>query len=203
MTGEQLYVSHAADDLDLVQDLFSTVRNFPIGVHVALEEVESGRSRKRLEGRIANSNVVVAVLTETSADSRWVNQEIGYALAKGIPVLPLYTDAALRGGFLGDIDGVAIDRTDLTRTVFDLLCRLRRELAPLGALSVPNWYVQFSCTVASCTHPVVLELEDDQSKLWTLHEHGKLLSTACEGCGATYAFDPATVGYVRRERAAQ
>lgn len=203
MTGEQLYVSHAPADLDLVQDLFSTVRNFPVGVHVALEEVESGRSRKRLEGRIANSNVVVAVLTERSADSRWVNQEIGYALAKGIPVLPLYTDADLRGGFLTDIEGVEIDRDDLSRTIFELLCRLRRELVPLGALSVPNWYVQFACTSARCTHPVVLELEEAQPKLWKLHEHGKLLSTSCADCGTTYAFDPATIGYVRRENAVQ
>ncbi|WP_306058279.1 toll/interleukin-1 receptor domain-containing protein [Natronococcus wangiae] len=203
MTGEQLYVSHAPVDLDLVQDLFSTVRNFPVGVHVALEEVESGRSRKRLEGRIANSNVVVAVLTERSADSRWVNQEIGYALAKGIPVLPLYTDADLRGGFLADDEGVRIDRDDLSRTVFELLCRLRRELAPLGALSVPNWYIQFTCTSARCTHPVVLELEEDQSKLWKLHEHGKLLSVSCDDCGTTYSFDPATIGYVHREPAVQ
>ncbi|WP_247000713.1 toll/interleukin-1 receptor domain-containing protein [Halosolutus gelatinilyticus] len=199
MTGEQVFVSHAPGDLELVQDLFSTVKNFPIGVHIALEEVESGRSRKRLEGRLANSDVVVAVLTERSANSTWINQETGYALAKGIPVLPLYADPSLRGGFIGEVEGVAIDRENLSFTIFNLLCRLRSELAPLGALSVPNWYIRFPCTIPGCDHPVTLELEQGQTKLWKLHKHGHLLSTPCDVCDATYYFDPATIGFVRRE----
>ncbi|MFC4541981.1 toll/interleukin-1 receptor domain-containing protein [Halosolutus amylolyticus] len=203
MTGEQVFVSHAPADLDLVQDLFSTVKNFPFGVHIALEEIESGRSRKRLEGRLANSDVVVAVLTERSARSQWINQEIGYALAKGIPVLPLYTDESQRGGFISDVEGVTIDRQNLSFTIFNLLCRLRSELAPLGALSVPNWYIRFPCTVPGCDHPVTLELEQGQTKLWKLHKHGQLLTTSCDVCESTYYFDPATIGFVRREAGVQ
>ncbi|WP_207588981.1 toll/interleukin-1 receptor domain-containing protein [Halomontanus rarus] len=199
MTGEQIFVSHAPADLELVQELFSTVKNFPFGVHIALEEVESGRSRKRLEGRLANSDLVVAVLTTQSAESKWINQEIGYALAKGIPVLPLYESDDLRGGFVADSEGVTLDRENLSFTVFNLLCRLRAELAPLGALSVPNWYIRFPCTLADCGHPVTLELEEGQTKLWKRHTHGQLLDVNCEVCESTYYFDPATIGFVRRE----
>ncbi|MDS0478006.1 toll/interleukin-1 receptor domain-containing protein [Natrinema sp. 1APR25-10V2] len=199
MTGEQVYVSHAPGDLELVQDLFSTVKNFPFGVHIALEEIESGRSRKRLEGRLANSDVVVAVLTESAVENTWINQEIGYAVAKGIPVLPLRDEGITHHGFVSDVEGVTIDRSNLSFTIFNLLCRLRSELAPLGALSVPNWYIRFPCTVPDCGHPVTLELEQGQTKLWKLHSHGKLLSTSCEGCGSTYYFNPGTIGFVRRE----
>ncbi|SEQ05521.1 toll/interleukin-1 receptor domain-containing protein [Natrinema salaciae] len=199
MTGEQVYVSHAPGDLELVQDLFSTVKNFPFGVHIALEEIESGRSRKRLEGRLANSDVVVAVLTEDAVENRWINQEMGYAVAKGIPVLPLYDDGIGRRGFVSDIEGVVIDRHNLSFTIFNLLCRLRSELAPLGALSVPNWYIRFPCTVPDCGHPVTLELEQGQTKLWKLHSHGKHLTASCEVCESTYYFNPATIGFVGRE----
>lgn len=198
MTGEQIYVSHAPTDLELVQELFSTVKNFPFGVHIALEEIESGQARDRLKGRLANSDVVVAVLTETAATSKWVNQEIGYAVAKGIPVLPLYEEEAHAGGFISDLEGVTIDRKDLVATVFNLLSRLRTELAPLGGLSVPDWYVRFPCTVPGCGHPVTLEIDQDQPKLWKRKEHGQLLVTSCEVCGTEYYFDPATIGYVRR-----
>ena len=201
MTGEQIYVSHAPDDLDLVQELFSTVKNFPFGVHIALEEVESGRSRKRLEGRLSNSDVVVAVLTDGTADNQWINQDIGYALAKGIPVIPLYDHQRHGGGYLTDVDGVKIDRENPSFTIFNLLSRLRSELAPLGALSVPNWYIRFPCTIPDCGHPVTLEIEQDQTKLWTRYKHGKPLQTVCEDCGSTYYFDPATIGYVRRDDA--
>ncbi|ELY57771.1 toll/interleukin-1 receptor domain-containing protein [Natronolimnohabitans innermongolicus] len=201
MTEAQLFVSHAPRDLELVQDLFSTVKNFPLGVHIALEEVESGRSRKRLEGRLANSDVVVAVLTEASATEPWINQEVGYALAKGIPVVALYEHERHRGGFIADADGVVIERENPTVTIFNLLTRLRSELAPLGALSVPNWYVRFPCTVPDCERPVTLTIDQDQRKLWTRHEHGRPLSTDCDACGSRYYFDPATIGYRGREDA--
>ena len=199
MTGEQVYVSHAPTDLELVQELFSTVKNFPFGVHIALEEVGSGRARKRLKGRLANSDVVVAVLTETATTDRWVNQEIGYAVAKGIPVLPLYEKEEYLGGFVSDVEGVEIDRENPSFTIFNLLSRLRAELAPLGALSVPNWYVRFPCPVPDCSHPVTLEIEHGQTKLWKLKNHGHPLSTTCEVCDTKYYFDPATLGFIRRE----
>lgn len=199
MTGEQVFVSHDPADLELVQELFSTVKNFPFGVHIALEEVESGRSRKRLEGRLANSDIVVAVLTEGSANSQWINQEIGYAVAKGIPVLPLYEADQYRRGYVADVEGVSLDRDNPSYTVFNLLCRLRSELEPLGALSVPNWYIRFPCNLANCGHPVTLDLEVGQTKLWKLHKHGKLLEAECDVCDSTYYFDPATIGFVRRE----
>ncbi|WP_255169943.1 toll/interleukin-1 receptor domain-containing protein [Natrononativus amylolyticus] len=198
MAGEHVFVSHAQRDLEFVQELFSTVKNFPFGVHIALEEADSERARRRLEGRIANSDVLVAVLTEHAATSSWVDQEVGYALAKGIPVVPVYDDPSLRGGFLADHEGVEIDRADVTRTIFELLSALRRELAPLGALSVPDWYVRFPCTVPDCGHPVTLTLEETQSKLRKRSEHGQLLETACEVCDSTYAFEPSTIGFVRR-----
>ena len=199
MSGEQVYVSHAPADLGLVQELFSTVKNFPFGVHIALEEVESGRSRKRLEGRLANCDVVVAVLTQDQSEYPWIHQEVGYAYSKGVPIIPVVDDQSLLRGYLEDLEGVAIDRDNPTVTVFNLLSRLRAELAPLGAMSVPNWYVQFPCNLGNCGNQVILDLEEGQTNLWKLHEHGRLLDTTCDVCNSTYYFDPATVGFVRRE----
>ncbi|MDZ7730100.1 MAG: toll/interleukin-1 receptor domain-containing protein [Natrialbaceae archaeon] len=199
MSGEQVFVTHAPRDLDTVQELFSTVKNFPFGVFIALEEIESGRARHRLEGRLANSDVVVAVLTKQSVDDPWVNQDIGYALARGIPVLPLYEDESMLSGYISDVEGVSIDRDNPSYTIFNLLSRLRAELEPLGALSVPNWYIQFPCTVSGCGSEVVLEIDRGQTKLWKMHKHGHLLDATCPVCDSSYLFDPATIGFVRRE----
>ena len=199
MSGEQVYVTHEPRDLETVQELFSTVKNFPFGVFIALEEIESGRARRRLEGRLANSDVVVAILTKQSENDTWVNQDIGQALARGIPVLPLYESEDMVGGYVADVEGVKIDRDNPSYTIFNLLSRLRAELEPLGALSVPNWYIQFPCTVSGCGSQVVLDIERGQTKLWKMHKHGHLLEAECDGCGSTYLFDPATIGFVRRE----
>jgi len=199
MTAEQVFVSHAPADLETVQELFASIRNLPFGVYVAMEEVEPGRSRHNLEGRIRNSDVLVAVLTERAATNQWVNQEVGYAIAKGIPVVPLYENDSYRGGYVDRVEGVAIDHDNPEATVFNLLSRLRAELAPLGALSVPNWFVRFPCNYEGCGAAVTLELESSQKDLWRMHEHTELLRTACSDCGSTYFFEPATLAFVRRD----
>lgn len=199
MAEEQVFVSHTPADLEVVQELFSTVRNLPIDVHSALEAVEPGRSRLDLEGRLGNSDLLVAVLTEDGAGSRWVNQEIGYAVARGIPILPLYADGVEPEGYLERHEGVALEPDELEVTVFDLLCRLRSELAPLGALSTPNWFVRFPCNFEDCGSPVTLNVTETQEKLWGMYEHNQALVAPCETCGAEYFFNPATLGYVRRE----
>ena len=199
MTAEQVFVSHAPADLETVQELFTSIRNMPFGVYIAMEEVEPGRSRHNLEGRIRNSDVLVAVLTERAATNQWVNQEIGYAIAKGIPVVPLYEDPSSRGGYVDRVDGVAIDHDNPQATVFNLLSRLRAELAPLGALSVPNWFVRFPCNYDGCGESVTLDVESSQKDLWRMHEHNELLRTTCSECGSTYLFEPATLAFVRRD----
>jgi hypothetical protein len=199
MTGEQVFVSHAPADLDTVQELFPSIRNMPFGVYIAMEEVEPGRSRHNLEGRIRNSDVLVAVLTERAATNQWVNQEIGYAIAKGIPVVPLYEDTSDRGGYVDRVEGVAIDHENPQATIFNLLSRLRAELAPLGALSVPDWFVRFPCNFDGCGERVTLDLDGSQKNLWRKHEHKELLRTECSKCSSTYLFEPATLAFVRRE----
>lgn len=199
MLDETVFVTHGPADLNLTQDLFSTIRNFPFDVHIAMEDLESGRSRSDLEGRIANANMVVAVLTEESATNQWVNQEIGYAVAKGVPVLPCYEDPPLRGGYVSDREGVELDRGELPITVFNLLCRIRAELAPLGALSVPNWFLRFPCNYADCDGTVTIDIQRSQKELWRMHEHNQPLREDCEHCGSTYFFDAGSLGFLHRE----
>lgn len=199
MAEAQVFVSHAPSDLDLVQDLFSTVQNLPIDVHIALEAIESGRGRQDLEGRLANSDILVVALSEAGAASRWVNQEIGYAVAKGIPILPLYADGVEPEGYLEGHEGVDLEPDEMEVTVFNLLCRLRAELSPLGTLSTPNWFVRFPCNFENCGATVTLTVEDTQKKLWQMYEHNQALVATCEECDAQYFFNPATLGYVRRE----
>ncbi|RQG90000.1 toll/interleukin-1 receptor domain-containing protein [Natrarchaeobius halalkaliphilus] len=203
MTGEQVYVSHAPGDLEFVQELLSTVRNFPFGIHIALEEVESNSMRARLEGRLVESDVVVAVLTEQASRSRWVNQELGYARSQEVSILPVFDDERYRGGFISDLEGVQIDRERPAKTIFELLSRLRCELEPLGPLSVPNWFIQFPCPSSHCPERVTLDIERSQSKLWNRHRRGHVLTASCDHCRATYSFDPATIGFVRRDERGQ
>lgn len=54
---------------------------------------------------ISRSHLLLPVVTKSSVDRPWVNQEIGYAVAAKVPVLPL----GVAKGFAGQIHGIEID----------------------------------------------------------------------------------------------
>lgn len=198
MAETRVFVSHAPEDLETVQELLSPVRNLPLSVALAGEEVEPGRTRRNLEGQLANSQLMISVLTHDSADQHWVNQELGYAVAKGLPVIPIVEDERYLRGYIDGTDGVEFDPENPEVTIFNLLCRLRSELEPLGSLSTPEWFLEFTCSNNGCREQVVLDVDQRQKELWQQYKHGRTIAAECGDCGTTYEFNPATLGYIRR-----
>lgn len=198
MADKQLFVSHAPADLEPVTEIMGPIRNLPFDVYVAVEEIEPGRSRRNLKGRLSNSDLMLSFLTESSVDNHWVNQELGYATAKGIPVLPVVESERYQRGYSKEIEGVEFDRENPEVTVFNLLCRLRSELEPIGELSMPSWYVSFPCSRKGCERTVTLDIERRQKELWQQYEHGNTITAECEACGSRYEFNPATLGFIER-----
>jgi len=70
--------------------------------------------------RIAHAHLFLPLLTPHSVQSTWVNQEIGFAVGRCIPVLPLSL-GPLPSGMAGELHAEVADQID------DLLPRLTRE----------------------------------------------------------------------------
>lgn len=198
MADKTLFVSHAADDLETVTEVVGPLQNLPLGVHVAGQEVEPGHGRGALTGRLANSDLLLALFTETAATDHWVQQELGYATAREITIVPITEDESLQRGYTQNLDGVELHPDRLELTVFNLLGRLRTKLAPLGNLSKPSWYVEFPCSASGCKTVVTLGIGDQQKTLWQRYKHGDTLTATCSECSTQYQFNPATLGYIGR-----
>jgi hypothetical protein len=198
MADKKLFVSHAPDDLEAVNEIVAPVRNLPVDIHVAFEEVEPGRSRRNLKGRLANSDLMLVFLTEAATENHWVNQELGYATAKGVPMLPIVEDEPYQRGYSKEIEAVEFEPDSPEVTVFNLLCRLRSELDPIGELSKPGWYLEFPCSNTGCNTTVVLAIEQRQKELWKHFEHGDVLTATCEQCSTKYQFNPAKLGFIQQ-----
>jgi hypothetical protein len=199
MADKKLFVSHAAADLETVSELVGPIYNLPIGVHVAGEEIEPGHSRRDLTGRLANSDLLLVLLTEAGADDHWVNQELGYATARDVPILPVVEADAYQKGYANGIESIEFDPDSLKITVFNLLCRLRSTLAPVGQLSKPGWYIEFPCGTNGCGTVVTLDIEQRQKSLWQQYKHGNALAATCPSCSVQYQFNPATLGFIGRQ----
>lgn len=197
MAEPRLFVSHAEGDRDLVENFLRPIRNLPVELAIAGEEFGGEGVRRDLEGQIANSDQVLAVLTDTGAAHPLVNQELGYAVAADIPILPIVTDESNLQGYVSAEDAVVYDETDLEGSAFSLLTELRERLEPIGSLGTPNWFVAFGCSQQGCEEQVLLAIDQPQAGLQSLAAHDELLTTTCEDCGTRYEFNPLTLGFVR------
>lgn len=62
---------------------------------------------------IANSHIFIPLITEQSSLRGWVHQEIGYAMAHNIPVLPVTQKGILPGEMINELQAIKINTTNL------------------------------------------------------------------------------------------
>ncbi|MCL5876335.1 MAG: toll/interleukin-1 receptor domain-containing protein [Candidatus Bathyarchaeota archaeon] len=85
------FISHNTDDISTyVKSICEILETCKIKHFFADRDAPIGGSLPAtIKDAINESEVVLLVLTKNSKNSLWVNQEIGYALGRGIPVIPL------------------------------------------------------------------------------------------------------------------
>jgi hypothetical protein len=126
MESYRVFVSYSHDDLALAEAIVKILesiglkpmwdRNFAFGqgFHEQIREF------------IAYSHVFLPIITPTSSQRGWVHQEIGYAMALNIPVLPIAV-GALPGQMIEQLHAVQMGadvdslKAPLSREVFDRL----------------------------------------------------------------------------------
>lgn len=86
----KVFISHSTREQGLVISLANLLSKFGIEILVAEWYLTPGEclDKKVLE-QIKNSDCMVALLTRNGIRSNWVQQEIGYALAYNVLLIPL------------------------------------------------------------------------------------------------------------------
>ena len=85
------FVSHSTKDISGdVGEVCKILEKCKIKSFVADRDAPVGKSLpQEIKKAIEESELFLVFLTKNSRDSPWVNQEIGYALGKEVPVIPL------------------------------------------------------------------------------------------------------------------
>jgi hypothetical protein len=85
------FISHSTKDTGLyVQDLCEIFETLRVQNFFADRDAPLGSFLPdQVKNAIDNSELFLVIFTQNSRTSPWVNQEIGYALGKGVPVIPL------------------------------------------------------------------------------------------------------------------
>ena len=97
----RIFISHLAVKRKFATELKSSFSKFLISSFVAHDDIEPTREwQDEIEGALASCDVLVALLHPEFHTSNWTDQEIGFALGRGVPTfaVQLGTDPY---GFIG------------------------------------------------------------------------------------------------------
>lgn len=140
----RVFVSYSHDDETAVTRLVDVLaRNGLRPMHDADFASGSGLTHE-IRAYIAHSHVFLPVITESASRRGWVHQEIGYAIALNIPVLPVVIGEGLPQAMIQDRLAVRL-RPDLS-DLPDKLSLRRIEKVASGLEEEPPLY---ECAVAT------------------------------------------------------
>jgi len=124
-----VFVSHSTKDLGIVNELAKWLRLNGVVVHVASSQIEAGKPIvRKISSLLESSDCVLAILTLDGARSEWVNQEIGYAIKRGMLIVPVVEEGIKVKGFLESLEYIPFDR----RNPYDAVTRAVEYLRTLA-----------------------------------------------------------------------
>jgi hypothetical protein len=137
MEPYRVFVSYAHEDSDLAREIVGVLQDNGLAPVWDRNFSVARGFDEQIRTLIAHSHVFLPIITPASSSRGWVHQEIGYAMALHVPVLPV-CKGQLPGEMLQMLQGLALGdnpdelRAGLSAAVFDLLVRrAEKEFAPL------------------------------------------------------------------------
>lgn len=86
--GFRVFLSHKSEVKKETAALKDGLRLFGISGFVAHEDIHPTKAwQDEIENALASMDGFVALMTEDFHDSNWTDQEVGYAVAKGVPII--------------------------------------------------------------------------------------------------------------------
>ena len=84
------FISHISDDKDFAHKLEIGLEGYGIAAFVAHNDIEPMREWEgEIERALFSMDLLVALLTPQFSDSNWTDQEIGVAIGRSVPVVPV------------------------------------------------------------------------------------------------------------------
>ncbi len=106
----RLFLSHRDGYKKEAAELATALESYGVSGFVAHNTIEPMEKWQHIILRSLQSmEIMLAFVTDDFFDSYWTNQEIGFALAKGVPIIPLKMQKKDPCGFISDIQALPGD----------------------------------------------------------------------------------------------
>ena len=108
----RVFISYSHNDKDFVGKLIPTLEKCNVDVIWDKNLIAGSGFHDQIKDSIASAHIFMPLITKKSSERGWVHQEIGYAMALNIPVLPITTENLDPSGMLQFIHAIKIDQEE-------------------------------------------------------------------------------------------
>ena len=129
----RLFISHLADHKALAHLLAEAMEPFGVSSFVAHDTIKPMKEwQKEIFNGLMTMEAMVVLLTDGSDKSFWMNQEIGFALGKDIPIICVKAGTWDPTGFIGSKQALKTSPEDIESVAPELFRTLIEEIGQEG-----------------------------------------------------------------------
>lgn len=187
----RIFISYATGDDDFVTQLLDSLSKL-VNVETCVPKLISPSSSNmscKIKQNLDSSHAMIAMITFNSTNSMWLNQQIGYAFAKNIPIILIVEKGIDVQGFLENLDSITYHRGDFNRNIYEIICKMREIFSnDLSELSINNFYV--CCPVCN---KIIIESLPPNNIINEKINSGTNLSYKCKFCSNAIKINPMTL----------
>jgi TIR domain-containing protein len=126
--GFRLFLSHKSEVKKETAVLKEKLQTFGVSCFLAHEDIHPTHEwQDEIENALASMDGFAALLTQGFHDSAWTDQEVGYALARGVPMIAVRLEKDPYG-FIGKFQGLATTWDACAEQLVRLLLKHERML---------------------------------------------------------------------------
>lgn len=113
----RLFISHRDSHKAQARRIGDALNAYGISAFIAHDTIQPMSIwQKEIEKGLETMEVMLAFITDGFHESIWTNQEIGYALGKGIPIIPVKYGREDPNGFIGEKQAIRGDLKEAQET---------------------------------------------------------------------------------------
>ena len=168
----RLFLSHRTEVKKETAELKKALRIYGISAFVAHEDIHPTEEwQNEIENALATMDGFIAVMTPDFHESNWTDQEVGYAFARGVPIIALRMGRDPYG-FIGKFQGLTADWHGAPAEIAKLLMRHER-MFPAFVRSIRECGSFHHGNLLADLLPSIERLSDEQTdELVAAHNEG-------------------------------
>ena len=110
----RVFISHSVKNYNVAKKLKDEFIKSSLSCFVAHKDIKpTTQWQKEIKKALNSMELMVALITEDFNESYWTHQEVGFALGRDIPIIPIKLDQSDPKGFISEIQAINLTETDI------------------------------------------------------------------------------------------